>query len=95
MRATKGGSRQTRIVLAAVMAATFAGHSADGSTYTWVGNSDGFWHNPANWSPAARPPSSPDTVIVFGPVGVSGANSVNDIIGSFQLNNLTFLSTKR
>src|SRR2546421_2224638 len=60
----------------------------------WTGNSSGFWNVASNWSSnPSLPPSSADTVLIFGPSGAGGASLSQTIPNPFLLNTLTFTDT--
>jgi hypothetical protein len=84
--------RRRAVFSAAVVAAGLAANFAKAGTYTWTGNADELFGNPANWVSRNAASSSPDTTIVFDATGVDGTTILDDRNISFELNNFTFNS---
>jgi autotransporter-associated beta strand protein len=80
------------VVLSAVFATFPAAASAAAYTYTAQSGTNA-WSTAAGWN--ATPVSATDTTLLFAPNLASGvvSTSTNNIVGSFQLNSLTFTGT--
>src|SRR6476659_6942229 len=72
----KGMSRESRIVVTAIVALFLAGTAARASSITWTGAGDGSsWTDGANWSSTPNPPASGDAAYFNSPTVVDIASS--------------------